>query len=156
MTTFEIDQSGKIEQTAKDTILCLSNHTWYAVRISAHAKRQLQEIFRRNGQIRNFVLFTFCAGLAILIRKSKILSTITIDEEYSGKNHSIKAILLEMFSNLSLNSDITFRRIGKQSSAHLHAKEVATGKQKPTTIITTEALLKIIKKTEVGKRLKGA
>lgn len=86
----QIDQSGKIEQTNKDTILCLSNDDWDAIKISAKTKRQLQEIFRRNGQNRNFVLFTFSAGLAILIDRNSRLHHLIIDREYYGHEAVIK------------------------------------------------------------------
>lgn len=59
---YEIDQSGKIEQTNKNTVLCLSNDKWDSVLILARTKRQIQEIFRRNGQIRNYVILPFVQG----------------------------------------------------------------------------------------------
>ena len=67
----QIDQSGKIEQTNKKTVLCLSNKEWYALVIPGKVKRQVQEVFRRHGQIRNFILFTFCAGIALLLQKAR-------------------------------------------------------------------------------------
>src|SRR5437762_13916338 len=68
----QLDQSGKIEQTQYSTVLCLSNGDWYAVRIRAATKRQLQEIFRRNGQVRNYILFTFSATLALLSNSAQM------------------------------------------------------------------------------------
>ncbi len=85
----EIDQSGKVEQTNKNTILCLSNDNWDAIIIKAKTKRQLQEIFRRHGQIRNFIIFTFSSLLAILIKRNLHLGKITIDQEYFGKEKII-------------------------------------------------------------------
>jgi len=50
---YEIDQSGKIEDTSKDTVLCISNGYYLSVKLKAKTKRQLQKIFRKNGQTRN-------------------------------------------------------------------------------------------------------
>lgn len=47
--TYQIDQSGKIEQTAQDTILAYANSTEYALRIPKKLKRKIQELFRVNG-----------------------------------------------------------------------------------------------------------
>ncbi len=69
--SFMIDQSGKIEQTNKNTILCFSNNIHDTIIIKARSKRQLQEIFRRNGQIRNYILFTF-SEVFYLIKKTEV------------------------------------------------------------------------------------
>lgn len=151
-----VDQSGKVEKTSKDTILCLSNDEWFAVKIDRKVKRQLQEIFRRNGQIRNYLLFTFCAGLAILLRLAKPKTKVTIDREYFGKEPIINNILASMLADLTSEPVIEFDFIGTEPPAHLMAKEVARGKQLPTKVASEAELLKEIKKTEVGKRLKDA
>lgn len=49
----EIDQSGKIEDTSKDTVLALSNGTQFSIKISRNIKRELQNIFRKNKEPRN-------------------------------------------------------------------------------------------------------
>jgi hypothetical protein len=151
-----IDQSGKIEDTARDTVLCLSNATWHAVAIKAATKRHLQELFRRNGQIRNFILFTFCAGLALLLKKAKPQSKVSIDEEYSGKNAIIKNILQSMLASLKSSIHIDFTHVGKQSPAHFIAGEIAKGRKRATWVLEADQLLRQIKKTEVGIRLKDA
>jgi len=152
----EIDQSGKIEQTEKDTILCLSNDKWYALKIKATTKRQIQEVFRRNGQIRNFIIFTFSAGLAILLRKVKPKTKVTIDQEYSGKNPVIKNILSRLLLQEKYQPVIEFKRIGKNSKADFYAAEVGRKHLKATWTISEKDILREIKKTEVGKRLKDA
>lgn len=154
--TIEIDQSGKVEDTAKDTILCLSNDEWYAIKIPAAVKRQLQERFRRNGQIRNFVLFTFCAGLARLLRVAKPRTKVVIDREYFGKEPVIKNILEKMLGDVIATPVFDFGFIGKHSRAHTHANDVAVGKEKSTKVLNEIGLLRQIKKTEVGERLKNA
>ncbi len=112
---YEIDQSGKIEKTSKDTILCLSNGKWDAVIIKAKTKRQIQEIFRRNGQIRNYILFTFSTILSILLRRNKELGQVMVDTEYFGKDAIIKNIVLEILSDITQIPDIHFGFVGKLS-----------------------------------------
>ena len=149
---YQIDQSGKIEQTNLNTILCISNATWHAITIQAKTKRQLQEIFRRNGQIRNFILFTFCAGLSLLLT-SKQQHLVIIDREYYGKEAVIKSLLLKMVGAKKL-PQLRFALIGKESPAHVRALAITRKQIKAKETATIDRLLKAIKKTEVGNRLK--
>lgn len=153
---FQIDQSGKIEQTSKNTVLCLANSSWDTVLIRARTKRQIQEIFRRNGQIRNYVLFTFCAGLSVLIKRNLHIGQVTIDREYFGKEPVIKELILKMLKDEKIVPDIYFALIGKQTHAHYLAKLVADKKKKSKIILKGSELIAQIKKTEVGNRLKDA
>lgn len=153
---FQIDQSGKIEQTNKDTVLCLSNGSWDTVLIKAKTKRQIQEIFRRNGQPRNYVLFTFSAALAILIERNLSVGKIVIDKEYFGKEPIIKKLLEEMSEEIKEKVTLEFGLVGKSSRADFRAGEVLAKKKKAKLVLTARMLLKAIKKTEVGNRLKDA
>lgn len=151
----EIDQSGKIERTNKDTVLCLSNDFWDTVIIKAKTKRYLQEFFRRRGQIRNFVLLTFCSGLAALLRRNNNLNQIIVDREYTGKDSIIKNIVLEMLG-FDRKPEIHFALIGKSAKAHDLATKVTHKKEAAKKELSVEEILEEIKSTEVGKRLKNA
>lgn len=154
--SYQIDQSGKIEQTNKDTVLCLANDEWDAVTIKARIKRQLQEIFRRNGQPKNYVLFVFCAGLSLLIERNINKPMIVIDREYFGKEGVIKEILIEMLKDNKSIPEISFGNIGRRVQAHLKGYRVYTGRLVAKKVISQREILKAIKKTEVGNRLKDA
>ena len=52
----EINQSNKVEQTNKDTIIDVSNKKSFTILISRKIKRKLQEEFRKQGKPR---LFTY-------------------------------------------------------------------------------------------------
>lgn len=82
---YQIDQSGKIEQTNKKTVLAISNGKTYSVLLKAKDKRLLQDIFRTlfNKQ-RQFIYEVFSALLFILISNSKSEGRIVIDKEYPG------------------------------------------------------------------------
>ena len=151
---YQIDQSGKIEQTNKDTILCLANGSWDAVIVKAKTKRQVQEIFRRNGQIRNYILFTFSILLATLLKRNKNLGQVLVDTEYMGKDAIIKNITLEVLTNLKSIPDINFGFVGKLSPAHDKAAKISHNKLKAKYEINSLKILKALKKTEVGKQLK--
>lgn len=151
---YQIDQSGKIEQTNKDTVLCLSNGTWDTILIKAKTKRQLQEIFRRHGQTRNYVLFVFCAGVSLLFQRNLKISSAVIDREYYRKDSIIKEILLKMLDKKEIN--ILFGNIGRRVNAHNQAYLTYNKKLKPKEIIEATKIFEAIKKTEVGKRLKDA
>jgi len=153
---YQVDQSGKIEATNKNTILCLSNDKWIAVKIEAKTKRQLQEIFRRNGQPRNFVLFTFSAGQSILFDRSQHVSRVIVDREYYGKEGIIKKLIHEMLAQRERSLEIHFDNLGKKALAHHRAYAVAVGRLEESYTVGSKELLDKIKMTEVGKRLKNA
>lgn len=153
-TKYHIDQSGKIEQTNRNSILALTNGTYDTIIVSGKTKRRIQEIFRRNGQIRNFILFTFSALLAFLLKRNKNIGQVLVDTEYPGKDAIIKNIVLEMLSEEKTSPDIHFGFVGKESPADLLCREIARGRKKANLIINKRQILVKIKKTEVGKQLK--
>ena len=154
--SLEVDQSGKIEQTERDTILCLSNDRWYAIRIPKKIKRTIQKMFRDSLLIKYFILITFSAALSILIKKTKPKTKIIIDEEYQNKEILIKNIIDKIFSKEKYKPVIEFKSIGKSSNADFFAQEVGKKNLKANLTLNLQDILKEIKKTEVGKRLADA
>lgn len=143
--SYQIDQSGKIEQTSLDTIIALSNNHRYSLTLPKKTKRALQEIFRNEGRPRMFIYDTFSALLAILLSKTKPKSQIIIDKEYRNED-LIKARILEFLKILQSNfiPDIEFGLVGKSSPAHILAAKVGNKKIKSNLILTLEEISKIL------------
>ena len=134
----EIDQSIKIEQTSKDTIIGLSNKKTFTVLIKAKTKRKLQEEFRKRGKPRLFVYRTFIAGVVLLLRYAKIdnLAQIVIDQEYFGNERVLTSMFLEMWSRyFETIPEISFGRIGKKSNAHNISYLTMKGEYKANRIL---------------------
>lgn len=121
----EIDQSGKIEATNKPTVVCFSNSESKSILIKRRGKRQLQEIFRKAGKPRMFVIQTFSCLIYLLLKDFlPKISQIVIDREYPGYENLIKSYLVQLAKSDSktLFSDmIHFTEIGRKSRAHLKA-----------------------------------
>lgn len=143
---YQIDQSGKIENTGVQTVLAVSNHTVYTVAIPAKVKRQFQEICRRNGLTRLYVYILFAIGVHALIVKLKTRSNIIIDTEYPGKEKLIKD-LIEIFMGKQ-KTNIDFARIGNKPKVHYAAHDVYTQKKKADKTISFQETLKATKKTD--------
>lgn len=143
----EIDQSGKIEETNKDTIIAFSNGINYSIRIHRRTKRKLQEDFRKKGIPKLFSMRTFSAGLSILIKDYlNDLDKIIIDTEYYGNEKIIKSMVLDLHSSSKrdkLKSIIEFKRIGKNSPAHILAISISRKKKKADAIISYNKLFKL-------------
>ena len=103
----EINQSNKVEQTNKDTIIGLANEKTFTILINRKTKRKLQEEFRRGGKPRLFIYRTFMAGVTLLLKYAQLknLSQAVIDEEYYGKDKILKSIFLEMWSRFFIRSE---------------------------------------------------
>lgn len=120
----EIDQSGKIEETNKNTIIAFSNGSHATVLISSNTKRQLLKIFRNQGEPKIFIYRVFTAGVFLLIKPYlSSITTIIIDIEWFGKERLISDIFFEFMhkNKLLQKPDIYFRSIGKDSPAHILA-----------------------------------
>ena len=142
----EINQSIKIEQTNKDTIIGLSDKTTFTILINRRTKRKLQEEFRKQGKPRLFVYRTFIAGVILAFRYAKIknLFKIVIDEEYYGKDKMLKSMFLEMWSRFFREiPEVSFEKIGKKSKVHNVCYLVMKGRNKADKVIGFEELRRL-------------
>lgn len=140
--TIEIDQSGKIEDTARDTVIALSNDIQKTIRIPKRVKRQLQEIYRRQGKSRLFVLVVFSVGVYFVLRYLKGEHHVTIDVEYTGHEKAV----LYFLSRMRSTSLITFGHVGKSSPADRLASKVSHDLERPTKTLTYEEILRVAQK----------
>lgn len=147
VTRYEVDQSNKIEQTERDTVLAISNGTKFSVVLTRHSKRKLQATYRHLGEPKVFVYFVFAALLSIVVRHSNASPSIIVDREYLDHEDLIKLKLKKYLIEAGkehLFANITFGLIGKSSSAHKYASQVAVKKCLPTKIVSLSEILKIL------------
>lgn len=149
--TYQIDQSGKVENTEKDTFLCISNGKFVIACIRRGIKRELQKLFRTNNRGRDFVIFTFSALISIVVEEFDRNELIIIDTEYPGKNHIIKKLIIEMGSEEKQLPDMHFGFVGKNSACHKKAYLCSRGMIKNYRQVTSKELIEKIKKTEAFK-----
>lgn len=90
---FEIDQSGKVEDTAKLTIVAFANGKAKSLKISAVQKRKVVFTLREFSFGKTFI-FKIFAGLIFLLIKDEKAPEIVIDREYPGHEATIKELLL--------------------------------------------------------------
>ena len=144
----EIDQSGKIENTSKNTVVAFSNGKSKSISISAKDKREIQNFFRMAGKPRVFVYRLFAILIFLLIKDNlKKIDQITIDIEYPGWNHQIKDYLLSEIRKVNPNfskNNIVFKSVGKKSEAHLIAYSTTQRKREPDLKIGSKDILKFI------------
>jgi hypothetical protein len=149
----QVDQSGKIEDTAKDTVLALSNGQQYALLIPKKVKRQIQELFRQNGRGRQFVINLFSFALYELLKKTAVKSSVIIDLEYPGQDGLISTLVRWWLKEDQRVVDITFSRIGESPRVHYLALSVLKKKRKPEFILTLGYILKKQKDRWALKRM---
>ena len=146
----EIDQSGKIENTSKNTIIAFSDGKFKSVFISAKDKREIQKFFRKIGRAKVFIYKVFAILIFVLIRSNlKEIEEIIIDEEYPGKSSLIKNLLIQEIRKINPHfkkENIIFKRIGKKSRAHFLAYGVAIGKKKADIEVNAREILRMIVK----------
>lgn len=147
--SYQIDQSGKIEQTAKDTVIAYSNENQYAILIPRRLKRKVQEVFRLHGFTSIFIYYLFAVGVYFLIEHLDQVSDITIDTEYPNKDKIIRSFIHGfLVKNKKPSQNIHFARIGNRPRAHYAAKDVFDKKIKPDRIVTLKEIIKALKKTD--------
>lgn len=136
----EIDQSGKVEQTSKPTILAGANGIKISLMIAAREKQKLQRFFRSVGKPQMYVYTVFAALVVILIRSHfHSLGRIVIDTEYLHQDTLLRNLITELLRKEEPDFDpslIEFRQIGKGSPAHDLANRIYKRRQKPNLRIT--------------------
>lgn len=146
---YQIDQSGKIEDTAKPTVIGYSDGSQRAVIVPAKVKRQLQEEFRSLGLTKLFIYHVFAVGLYFLIKDFRQKQQIVIDLEYPEKDKIIRDMLTRLsYSHGKPEHDISFSRIGNRPKAHYAAKDVFDGKKNADYKVTFAGAVRALKKAD--------
>jgi hypothetical protein len=146
MSNVEIEQSGKMENLAQDTILALSNDVQRAIWIPAAVKRKAVARLRWEGKSKlRAVLRLFVAGLFLLIKEDlKRINQVTIDTEYTGYEADIRGMLLHRIQRVEPMFEkerLVFRGVGKKSPAHRLALATFRGERDPDDVIDENTLL---------------
>lgn len=144
-TQYQIDQSGKIEQTERNTVIACINDRQFTVLLKRKEKRELQRVFKTANMQKLFPYLTFAVLVAILIHKLIPRHKIIIDREYVGHEDFIED-RIEIYVN-QLGGKIpilNFGHVGKLSKAHQLGYKIAVGKEKATLNVTANEVLKVI------------
>lgn len=141
----EIDQSGKVEQTANKTVIADSLKN--SIVISSRNKKLLLELYRKAERPRMFVYELFSLLTALLIHSSFSKENIyIIDIEYFSQDNLLRQLIIQFLLKMKIicsKEQIIFRRIGKLSEAHTNAYRIHTGKKK-VKAVNISVILKYI------------
>lgn len=144
---YQIDQSGKVEDTHRLTIVAFANGKVKSLKISAVEKQKLVKALRAfDYPKKSFVLKIFATLIFLLIKNEKI-EEVVIDREYLGNESTIKNIIVQHFRKARIKEpDIIFAEIGKKSPAHKVALEVFRGKREPDMIVEAKQIIQVLYK----------
>ncbi|MFH0857033.1 MAG: hypothetical protein V1860_03995 [bacterium] len=143
----EIDQSGKVEDTNKLTVVAFSNGKIKSLQISAREKQKLVKAMRGIDHPKQVFIFKIFACLIFLLINSEKEEYITIDKEYPGHEAIIKGMILSLFYKIKNKApDIMFAEIGKKSMAHKTAIAIFRKERKADIIIRADDIIKLLYK----------
>ncbi|OGZ35491.1 MAG: hypothetical protein A2815_00590 [Candidatus Portnoybacteria bacterium RIFCSPHIGHO2_01_FULL_40_12b] len=141
---YQIDQSGKIEDTNRLTIVAVANGRSKILKISASEKQRLIKAMRALGYPQKTFIYKIFAGLIFLLLKNERIEEVVIDNEYPGHEATIKNIIIQLFQKIKIKTpQISFDTIGKQSNAHKAALEAFRGKRKIDITIKSKQVLEL-------------
>jgi hypothetical protein len=119
----EIDQSGKIENTAQSSVI--ADSIGNAIKISARNKRLIQQMYRQTSKPNEYVYHLFSLVVGLVIKKTYSQEHLyIIDTEYYGKDDYLRGLILlymSMPSSQINKHKLIFRQIGRKSQAHTNA-----------------------------------
>jgi len=153
---YEVDQSGRVEETNRATIIAIANKVnSFTVKISASEKRLVfSKIKSKETKVTKARIFALLLHVAII--KSRLnITRLIIDIEYPGYEDLIQNLACQRLDNNELV--LEFKKIGKSSEAHFKAYGVFIGKRKPDLLLRGTDLLKEIemKKAESRRTLRA-
>ncbi len=144
--SYQVDQSGKIEQTERNTVIACINSQEITIFLVKSEKRKLQKIFISLKMKKIFPYLTFAALLALLLKALEPKTKIIIDKEYFGHERLIEDKVKMYLEQLGLTilPQIEWGHVGKLSKAHNLGYLVAVGKKKPNLIVDAKDIMEVI------------
>ncbi len=151
--SYQIDQSGKIEQTAKHTYVALANGKTIIIKISATEKRKVIDVIKELQLPHKTYVYQIFASLVFLLIKDEKLHEVLIDTEYYGHHASIKEKLTQLFERFEKSQPIIhFGFVGKKSTAHLAAIEAFREQRNVTITVKAEEILRLLYSNQRTKK----
>lgn len=145
----EIDQSGKIENTNRPTVVACSNKNNDIIVVLSKDKKIIQRYFRQIDKPKLFIYLTFVTLVFFLIKnRIKNRDQIVIDREYPGYEKLISQKLKQLIQEKTKIDDISISisQIGKKSKAHdLAWHQLRSKSHKNVKKISSEKIIKTIK-----------
>lgn len=146
---YQIDQSGKIEDTHRLTIVVFANGKVKSLKISAVEKQKLVKAMRAFDYPKKIFIFKIFACLIFFLIKDEKIDSVMIDKEYPGHEPVIKDVLLRVFKLANSKiPDISFGEIKKKSPAHKVALEVFRGKRDADIIVGAKQVIRVLYKNK--------
>jgi uncharacterized protein YlzI (FlbEa/FlbD family) len=150
---YQIDQSGKIEQTRKSTVVTISNGKALIVKVSASEKRKLIYSLKAIRKPNKTYIYDIFASLVYTLLNNAYATDVEIDVEYPGHESSIKERLIQFFvKSNSKPPRIRFGLVGKKCQAHILGLSVFRKETKADMVVKAEDLLEVILGNKKGWR----
>ena len=136
--TFEVDQSIRIEELGKPTIIGIAlGNMQFTAKLLPETKKEILRTYQKTNKPALFAVHTFAYAVAQTCKAADIYpSRMIIDTEYSGFDRPIRDIIKLYLPD----TNVLFGQIGKHSPAHTACWEVNRGKKKENTILKTDNL----------------
>jgi len=149
---YKIDQSGKVEDIGRDTVLAICNGKSFTVKISSKTKIGIRKMFGKSGRGNIYVYRVFSILIFLLIRSCGfVVNEVIIDEEYTGQEKTLINMLSQLFTqNRSKRPEIYFARIGNKPTVHYAAYNVYKRKKKADMVINLKQILNLTTKKDRG------
>jgi hypothetical protein len=143
--TYQIDQSGKVEDTNKLTVVAYANGQIKSVKIGSAEKQKLLSVMRTlDHPKRNYVYKIFAALIYFLLADERV-DSVVIDREYTGHEETIIGILIQLLNKNGKNiPSIRFDHVGKSSPAHKAALDVFRGKKEADLVVNAKEILRVL------------
>ena len=148
----EVDQSIRIEELTKDTMLGIANEdVAFITVVPKRTKRVLYEMFRVQGKIKKFAPYVFAAAAGKAIYQVPLrTSDLIVDIEYPGYEREIIWIIKQMNPGI----EIYFTAIGRRSPAHYAAYGAYIGKKNVDFWLDSKTLIAVLfKENKNGSRI---
>jgi len=147
MSNVEIDQSGRMEMSGETTVAA-SNGFTVTVRVTARVKQEVRQALLEHGAKPKMVMVRMFVGAILLAIRDHLeeINLLTIDEEYTGYEATIKSLLLDRIRALGCEfprESIMITRVGKKSPAHRAAIRVTRRQAKADKTPSAEELLEV-------------
>ena len=143
--TYQIDQSGKVEDTNKLTVVAYANGKIKSVKIGSVEKQKLLAAMRDLDYSKRNYLYKIFAALIYFLLSDEKVDSVVIDREYFGHEAIIKGMIIQLLNKNRKNvPEIQFDFIGKSSRAHKAALDVFRGDVEADLVVTAKDVLKLI------------